>query len=104
MQDPDDITEWYVEFDSPGIYEVSVRYSALPEWENATYIMEAGSSRIRGTVRASEGWYEYKTENIGQLKVNKKGMTIIRLYPEESLGHYLMYFNSIRLDRIGDPV
>jgi len=37
-------------------------------WDNGGYIAESGRSRIRGTVKSSTGWYEYKTEKIGQFE------------------------------------
>jgi len=52
---------------------------------------------IEGTVVSREGWYEYKTERIGQLDVNDAGRAVVRLYPEAPLDHYLMYFNKIEL-------
>jgi hypothetical protein len=57
-------------------------------------IIDAGKSKIKGSVKSSKGWYEYKTENLGQLKIKRDGVHIIRLYPENNLDHYLMYFNS----------
>lgn len=102
MQDPDDIIEWHAYFETPGIYEVQIKYSALPEWENCTYIIDAGSAQIKGTVSPSGGWFEYKSEKLGQFNIEKAGKTIIRLYPEQSIDHYLMYFNSIELVWIGD--
>lgn len=97
MQTPGDFVEWHVQVDAPGTYQADITYAARPGWENARYILEMGSEQIKGTVRSTEGWYEYKTETIGQLDVNSAGRAIIRLYPEAPLDHYLMYFNKIEL-------
>ena len=97
MQGPDDIIQWQVDFQIPGLYDVFIRYAAIPEWEGSTYIIDTGADQIRGTVKSSEGWYEYKRENPGQLKIDKKGVVTIRLYPEKHLEHYLIYFNSMEL-------
>jgi hypothetical protein len=56
-----------------------------------------GQERIEGTVVSTEGWYEYKTERIGQLDVTDAGRTVVSLYPSASLDHYLMYFNKMDL-------
>jgi len=104
MQNPDDIIGWFVDFETTGLYNAYIKYSAISEWDNCAYILEVGNSKIKGTVRSSEGWYDYKTESAGQLRIEETGLTTIRLYPENSLDHYLMYFNSIVLVRIGDTV
>ncbi|MEN8203896.1 MAG: alpha-L-fucosidase [Bacteroidota bacterium] len=97
MQGPGDVIQWQVNIQKPGVYDVRIRYAAIPEWEGAAYIIDAGKSRIKGSVRSSDGWYEYKTEDAGQLKIKRKGVQTIRLYPEHNLDNYLMYFNSLEL-------
>lgn len=97
MQGPEDVIQWQIDFRSPGTYEVQIRYAAIPEWEGASYIVDAGKSRIKGSVKSSEGWYEYETEKAGQLDIKRKGIQTIRLYPENNLDHYMMYFNSMEL-------
>ena len=82
---------------TPGTYHVDITYAARPGWEDAHYILEMGRERIEGTVRSTEGWYEYKTERIGQLEVNSAGRAVVKIYPGATLDHYLMYFNRIEL-------
>jgi alpha-L-fucosidase len=100
MEGPEDVIEWHVNMADPGVYDVSITYAAIPGWENGRYIVSAGREKIIGTVKSSPGWYEYKTENIGQIRVSEKGETLIRLYPDIQLNHYLMYFRSLELLRI----
>jgi len=105
MQTPEDSVEWHVQMNTPGTYHVDITYAARPGWENAHYILEMGQERIEGMVRSTEGWYEYKTERIGQLDVKKAGRTMVKIYPKYPLDHYLMYFNKIELkpaDSSGD--
>jgi len=97
MQTPEDSVEWHVQMNTPGTYHVDITYAARPGWENAHYILEMGQERIEGMVRSTEGWYEYKTERIGQLDVKKAGRTMVKIYPKYPLDHYLMYFNKIEL-------
>jgi alpha-L-fucosidase len=97
MEEPDDIIEWRVNIFNPGTYEVSITYAAIPGWENCPYKVSAGKEQITGVVRSTHGWYEYKTEKIGQIRVSKKGETRFRLYPEHHMDHYLMYFSSLQL-------
>jgi hypothetical protein len=100
MEGPEDIIEWHVNISNPGTYEVSISYAAIPGWENCPYIVSAGKEQITGIVRSTDGWYEYKTEKIGQIRISKKGETIFRLYPENKLDHYLMYFRSLQLSKV----
>jgi alpha-L-fucosidase len=86
-----------VHMNVPGIYYVDITYAARPGWEDARYIVEMGRERIDGTIESTEGWYEYKTERIGQLEVNRAGRVVVRIYPRTILDHYLMYFNRMEL-------
>jgi alpha-L-fucosidase len=106
MQAPEDSVQWHVQVNTPGSFHVDITYAARPGWEDARYILEMGQERIEGTVISTEGWYEYKTERIGQLDVTDAGRTVVRLYPRDPLDHYLMYFNKIELIPVdaGSPV
>jgi len=97
MEGPEDVIEWHVHMADPGMYDVSITYAAMPGWENGRYKVSAGKEQITGLVRSSPGWYEYKTEKIGRMRVSKKGELLFRLYPEHRLDHYLMYFRSLEL-------
>ncbi len=97
MQAPEDVIEWQVDFEKPGIYDVLIKYAAIPDWEGATYIIDANGSQVTASVKSSRGWYEYKTENLGPLEIRKKGVNCVRLFPETNLEHYLMYFSSLEL-------
>ncbi len=97
MEGPDDVIEWHVNMANPGMYDVSITYAAIPGWENCSYKVGAGKEQVTGVVKSSPGWYEYKTEKIGQLRVSEKGEILFRLYPEHQLDHYLMYFRSLQL-------
>jgi hypothetical protein len=79
------------------MYDVSITYAAMPGWEDGRYKVSAGKEKITGLVRSSPGWYEYKTEKIGRMRVSKKGEVRFRLYPARRLDHYLMYFRSLEL-------
>ncbi len=97
MQAPEDAVEWHVEVNTPGFYHVDITYAARPGWEDARYVVEMGRERIEGSVLSTEGWYEYKTERIGQLDINRAGRAVVKIYPGATLNHYLMYFNRIEL-------
>jgi alpha-L-fucosidase len=97
MQGPEDVLEWRVQVRSPGSYEVAITYAAIPGWEGASYVVTSGKEKINGTVKSTPGWYEYRTETIGRFRLSDRGQTIVRLYPEKPLDHYLMYFKSMEL-------
>jgi len=96
MKEPEDAIEWHVNIVHPGTVEVSITYAAIPGWENGRYKVSAGKEQIAGTVRSSPGWYEYKTEKVGRMRISKRGEILFRLYPEHPLDHYLMYFRSLQ--------
>ena len=100
MEGPEDIIEWHVNISNPGTYEVSISYAAIPGWENCSYKVSAGKEQITGFVRSTNGWYEYKTEKIGRMRLSKNGETLFRLCPEHQLDHYLMYFRSLQLSKV----
>jgi len=97
MEGPEDIIEWQVDITSPGLYDVFINYAAIPGWEDCSYIVESDNESIKATVKSTQGWYEYKTEKIGRFNVSESGVIIFRLYPENQLDHYLMYFKAIDL-------
>ena len=97
MQDPEDIIEWHVDINTPGRYDVLITYAAIKGWEDCKYIIDSGWEKIKSSVISTEDWYAYKTEKMGQLTIPKTGLTTFRIYPENQLDHYLMYFRSIEL-------
>jgi alpha-L-fucosidase len=97
MKGPDDMIEWHVNFKSPGKYDVLITYAAISGWEGCSYAVKSPWEQIKGTVKSTMGWYEYKTEKIGQFNIKKTGEAIFRIHPENRLDHYLMYFSNICL-------
>ena len=97
MQGPDDGMVWHVRIATPGWYDVLITYAAIPGWEDGLYIVNADGKKIKGAVKTTPGWYEYKTENIGRFDLSRREDAVFRLYPERPLDHYLMYFKSLEL-------
>ena len=97
MAGPEDVIDWHVNFTKVGTYDVFIEYAAIPGWEDGRFKIMAGRKEITGKIISSDGWYEYKTEQIGELRISKKGETLIRLFPDNQLDHYLMYFRKIEL-------
>ncbi|MCK7499678.1 MAG: hypothetical protein MZW92_61710 [Comamonadaceae bacterium] len=85
MEGPEDVIEWHVNIVDPGTYDVSITYAAIPGWENGRYKVSAGKEQITGTVRSSPGWYEYKTEKIGRMRISKKERSSSGFIPSISL-------------------
>jgi alpha-L-fucosidase len=97
MEGPDDIIEWHVNVKSLGKYDVLITYAAISGWEGCSYVVKSPREQIKGTVKSTRGWYEYKTENIGQFNIKESGEAVFRIHPENKLDHYLMYFRKIDL-------
>jgi len=97
MRGPGDVIEWHVKVADPGLYDLTVTYAARPGWDDGRYRVSAGQEQVSAAVRSSPGWYEYKAEKIGRMRVPKKGEILVRLYPEHQLDHDLMSFRSLEL-------
>ncbi len=97
MQGPEDIIEWQVRFNSPGVYDVLIDYAATEGWEDGSYILESEYERLIARVKTTQGWYDYKRWNIGQITIPETGVTTFRIYPEKNLDHYMMHFRSVEL-------
>jgi len=97
MQGPDDGVEWHVRIAAPGPYDVRITYAALPGWEDGRFIVQSGRRRIGGAVRSMPGWFEYRTERLGRFDLAAAEDTIIRLFPEKPLDHFLFYFKALEL-------
>ncbi len=97
MQSPEDYIEWHVEVAFPGTYQVDITYAAIPGWEDGVFQIETGKDKIIGKVRTTKGWYEYKNERVGQFNFKKAGPYIFKMFPQDDLDHYLMYFRSMQL-------
>ena len=97
MQGPEDIIQWHVQFNLPGIYDVVLDYAATEGWEDGSYILETDHQRISGSVESTPGWYDYRRRVIGRLTVPDTSVMTFSLYPEEKLDHYLMHFRSVEL-------
>jgi len=104
MQGPEDAIEWHIQLNDPGPYDVFITYAAIPGWENSRYIVASHNETIKSTVKSTSGWYEYKTERIGRINLLDREKTSMRLYPENQLDHYLMYFKSIELVPVENDV
>ena len=97
MEGPHDWIEWKADFKSAGTFQVRITYAAISGWEDGSYAISDGTESIHGSVLKTSGWYEYKTEDVGVLKIKEPGITTIRLFPEKELKHYLMYFSYLEL-------
>jgi alpha-L-fucosidase len=97
MFSPDDYVEWHVDISTPGLYDVHLNYAAITGWEDAVFIISSGKEEIKGKVKSTPDYYDYKTERVGHFDLIKPGRYNIRIYPENKLDHYLMYLRSISL-------
>ncbi|MCP4311887.1 MAG: alpha-L-fucosidase [Bacteroidetes bacterium] len=97
MQGPEDIIEWHVRFNSPGVYDVLIDYAATEGWEDGSFIFESDHESISARVKTSQAWYDYKSRNIGRITIPEVGVTTFRISPENRLDHYLMHFRSVEL-------
>ena len=98
MQTPEDSVEWHVQMKHTG--NLSRRHHLCCQTgmgKRSLHLRDESGTDRGPRLKSTEGWYEYKTERIGQLDVKKTGRTLIKIYPKVSLDHFLMYFNKIEL-------
>jgi hypothetical protein len=103
MQGPEDGVEWHVRIDAPGGYDAVLTYAALSGWEDGRFVIQSGEQKIGGAVRPTPGWFDYRTERIGRFELPAAGDTVIRLFPEKPVDHFLFYFRSLELEPSRSP-
>lgn len=98
---PQDQARWVVRFSQRGAYRAQITYAARPEWGGEGFRVSLGSQSLLNKVQATGAWYDYRTFDIGTFQVTAPGDQVIVIHPETSLEHFLMYFQSLTLQRVG---
>jgi alpha-L-fucosidase len=95
---PDDQVSWNLLVSQPGSYRLRMRYAARPGWAGRKFIVRLGTQTITNTVQATGEWYEYKTFDLGLVKIGAKGPMAVAVHPAEQAQENLMYFESLTLE------
>lgn len=122
---PDRFIRWPISVDKPGAYKVEVVYSLASstrsgqvqinsEGENIavtlppTVVQSSEISltidghSISGTLKAGEGWDDFKTESLGQIDIEKAGPSEAVLKSTREMDGAVMHLRTIRLIPVGE--
>jgi alpha-L-fucosidase len=97
---PNDSATWHLLVSQTGDYKVSIRYAARSEWAGGKYVISVGPRNITGTVERTGDWYQYRTFDLGRLKISKVGDYTVSVRPAAATAHNLMYFQSLTLEPV----
>ena len=94
---PDDAITWHLLVSQAGEYQVRIRYSARKESRGAKYSFTIGGQTLTGAVVETGEGYQYKTFDLGAVKLAKAGSYIVQIRPAAESGHNLMFFQQLDL-------
>jgi alpha-L-fucosidase len=101
--DPSDSVTWHLLVSQTGSYKVSIRYAARNDRGGIKYVVTVGSQSLTAAVEPTGDWYEYKTFDLGTVKVPKAAEYIVSIRPAAASDHNLMYFQSLVLEAVSLP-
>lgn len=93
----DDAITWHLLVSQAGEYQVRIRYSARKESTGAKYSVTVGGQTLTGAVVETGEGYQYKTFDLGAVKLAKAGAYIVQIKPAAESGHNLMFFQRLDL-------
>lgn len=97
---PGDQARWHIKAASSGLYRVKIRYAARREWHGAKYRVSVDSQSVTATVEPTGDWYQYRTFALGTVRLKTQEETVVTLGPDTAISHYLMYLESLSLERL----
>jgi alpha-L-fucosidase len=98
--DTSDSVTWHLLVSQTGSYKVSIRYAARKDWGGNKYVVTVGSQSLTAAVEPTGDWYEYKTFDLGTVKVPKAAEYVVSIRPAAASDHNLMYFQSLVLEAV----
>jgi len=97
---PEDSITWHLLVSQTGNYRVQVKYAARAELQGGKYSLTIGPQSLTGVVERTGEDFDYKTLDLGTLKLPQAGPVTVRIQPAGSYDHDLMQFQSLELDPI----
>lgn len=95
--DAKDTAAWTVEAPKAGQYRVSLVVACQPDSAGSTYRVEAGESRVRGTVEATTGWADFRTVTLDGTLSLPAGRSTVRIIAESKPNLAVMNLRHITL-------
>jgi hypothetical protein len=122
---PERFIRWPISVDKPGTYKIEVTYSlasstrsgqvqidseggniavALPPTvvQSSEISLTVDGHSISGTLKAGEGWDDFKTVSLGQVEIEKAGPSEAILKSTREMDGAVMHLRAIRLIPVGE--
>jgi alpha-L-fucosidase len=93
--DTHDSVQWPVVISRPGRYRVEVSYACEPGSEGSVCVLTLGDLKIEATVTATAGWGDFRTEQGGEVDLEKTGPTLTTLKATSKPGLGVVNLRSI---------
>ena len=97
---PNDSITWHILVSQVGSYKVQIRYAARAELQEGKYTLTIGSQSLSGVVERTGEDFDYKTLDLGTIKLLQSGTITVRIQPAANYDHDLMQFQSLDLSPI----
>ncbi len=97
---PEDSITWRLLVSQAGNYQVRIRYAARNEWAGSKYVVSVGPQTLAAVVEATGDWYQYRTFDLGTVKISEAGPYAVSVRPAAASDHNLMYFQSLVLEPV----
>jgi alpha-L-fucosidase len=97
---PADQASWRVRFLESGRYRVRLEGAGAPSRPTGTFVLSVGDREVQVESPQASKWYQYVTLDAGVLEIAAAGERELVLRPALELGQDLMYFKSLRLERV----
>jgi alpha-L-fucosidase len=97
---PADSATWRVRFLQPGRYRAHIEYAGAPGHSGGAFLLSMGGQSLKMELVAASEWYKFVSLDLGTMSVDKSGEQAIALRPARELGQDMMYFKSLRFERL----
>jgi alpha-L-fucosidase len=97
---PEDSITWHLLVSQTGSYKVQIKYAARAEWQGGKFSLTMGPQTLTGVVEKTGEDFDYKTVDLGTIKLPQAGPLTVRIQPAGSYDHDLMQFQSLELSPI----
>jgi alpha-L-fucosidase len=97
---PEDSITWHLLVSQAGSYKVQITYAARAEWQGGKYSLTMGPQSLSGVVEKTGEDFDYKTVDLGTIKLPQAGPLTVQIQPAGSYDHDLMQFQSLELSPI----
>jgi alpha-L-fucosidase len=99
--DPKATVSWTVRFPKPGRYTVSIEQAVAPDTAGAEFAVEVAGATIPGRCRATGGWEDFVTVDLGEIEIPRAGLHTVTVRPVAMPGYAVMNLRSLCLKPAG---